>query len=64
VCVGNTKCGRQLRRERAKYRLYMSETMSISASACAIFCSEEIWGLAPMPKKDMVDVGGFELAGC
>ena len=26
------------------YRLYMSETMSISASACAIFCSEEIWG--------------------
>jgi hypothetical protein len=32
----------------------MSETMSISASACAIFCSEEIWGRPPIPKKDML----------
>jgi hypothetical protein len=29
------------------YRLYISDTMSISASACAIFCSLEIWGFAP-----------------
>lgn len=39
---------------RVTYRLYMSETMSISASACAIFCSEEICGRPPMPKKAML----------
>ena len=34
------------------YRLYMSETMSISASAAAIFCSDESWGRPPK-RKDM-----------
>jgi hypothetical protein len=38
------------------YRLYMSLTMSISASAWAIFCSLEIWGRPPMPKKDILNV--------
>jgi hypothetical protein len=37
------------------YREYMSETMSISASACAIFCSEEIWGWRPK-RKDILAV--------
>ena len=32
----------------------MSETMSISASACAIFCSDEIWGFAPN-RKDIFE---------
>lgn len=35
------------------YRLYMSETMSISASAAAIFCSDESWGRPPK-RKDMI----------
>jgi hypothetical protein len=42
------------------YRLYMSETMSISASACAIFCSDESCGRPPK-RKDIVCVGGV---GC
>jgi hypothetical protein len=37
------------------YRLYMSETMSISASACAIFCSDESCGRPPK-RKDIVCV--------
>jgi hypothetical protein len=43
-------------RKGGKYRLYISDTMSISASACAIFCSDEICGRPPMPKKDMLCV--------
>lgn len=35
------------------YRLYMSETISISASAAAIFSAEEGWGRPPK-RKDMV----------
>jgi hypothetical protein len=41
------------------YRLYMSETMSISASACAIFCSDESCGRPPK-RKDIVCVGGVD----
>lgn len=37
------------------YREYMSDTMSISASAWAIFCSEEIWGWR-LKRKDMLVV--------
>jgi hypothetical protein len=43
------------------YRLYMSETMSISASAAAIFSAEEGWGRAPPPKRK--DIFGFGLGG-
>lgn len=39
------------------YREYMSETMSISASAWAIFCSEESWGWRPK-RKDIVGFVG------
>jgi hypothetical protein len=39
--------------ERETYRLYISLTISISASACAIFCSEDNCGLPPRPKKDI-----------
>jgi hypothetical protein len=55
---GGTWEGRDIleRREGSTHRLYMSETMSISASAWAIFCSEEIWGRPPMPKKDILMV--------
>lgn len=35
----------------------MSDTISISASACAIFCSDEIWGLCPK-RKDILEVFG------
>jgi len=37
------------------YRLYMSDTMSISASAAAIFCSDVGWGRPPK-RKDMIAV--------
>ena len=37
------------------YRAYMSETMSISASAWAIFCSEESCGWRPK-RNDMLAV--------
>lgn len=40
------------------YRLYMSDTMSISASACAIFCSEESCGLPPK-RKDILNLFSF-----
>ena len=40
------------------YRLYMSETMSISASAAAIFCSDDGWGRPPK-RKDMIAVVRF-----
>jgi len=36
------------------YRLYMSETMSISASAAAIFSAEEGWGRPPPNRKDIL----------
>lgn len=36
------------------YRLYMSETMSISASAAAIFSAEEGWGRPPPKRKDIL----------
>jgi hypothetical protein len=37
----------------------MSETMSISASACAIFCSEEIWGFCPKNIDMLADDSNF-----
>ena len=40
------------------YREYMSETMSISASAWAIFCSEEICGWRPKRNDMMAVVDG------
>jgi hypothetical protein len=42
--------------QRSTYRLYMSETMSISASAAAIFCSEESWGRPPKRKDILCDL--------
>jgi len=36
------------------YRLYMSETMSISASAAAIFSAEEGWGRPAPKRKDIL----------
>jgi hypothetical protein len=50
--------------EKQTHRLYISETISISASACAIFCSDEICGRPPMPKKDMLICFDFESASC
>ena len=36
------------------YRLYMSETMSISASAAAIFSADEGWGRPAPKRKDIL----------
>jgi len=46
--------GEEIVRERRAYRLYMSETISISVSAAAIFCSEESWGRPPPKRKDIL----------
>lgn len=43
-------------------RVYMSDTMSISASACAIFCSEETCGRPPN-RYDILSVGVVEAMG-
>jgi hypothetical protein len=48
TCAIDVLCTRNVK----TYRLYMSETMSISASAAAIFCSDESWGRPPK-RKDM-----------
>lgn len=44
-----------LNADRTTYREYISDTISISASACAIFCSEEACGFWPK-RKDIVRV--------
>lgn len=41
-------------RGKETYREYMSETISISASACAIFCSLEICGWRPKRKDILI----------
>ena len=46
---------------RGTYRAYMSETMSISASAWASFCSEESWGWR-LKRKDIVVAGVWNIA--
>jgi hypothetical protein len=58
ICAGaNRACGEVVTVERkVAYRLYISETMSISASAAAIFCSDESWGRPPPKRKDIVNV--------
>ena len=56
MALGGSGKRRRDIKERTSYRLYMSLTMSISASAWAIFCSLEIWGRPPMPKKDILSV--------
>ena len=43
-------------------RVYMSDTMSISASACASFCSEESWGWR-LKRKDILSWGVYGLVG-
>lgn len=42
------------------YRLYMSDTMSISASAAAIFSAEVGCGRAPKRKDIVFEIGDFE----